>query len=626
MSQHKSNFFADLFSNKKKLSLLLLLLGGTGVVTTTLILASPSSASPTSSASSNSLISQSSNSTTASVSSGTTSASPTSVAPYEGNTVPNWDLSKPNLSPDSSSFDLGLDMTWFQRYQGDFLYAAGGKLIDGAPQPTNVFMAPALRIINIKTGATVFSYTFSYGSTYETYLKTSTSLHSFDGSLQNFRLAYDGGDFIYAAFTFRPQSNNSDITSRVGGSFEPLINAVNTRYSTVDEALRLTQNYSGFVRFSKTTNTFAVLGVSNQTQVINDVLVENNKLYAFHLWINPVLTNTLYSFVTLSAISNEFTPSSSVYLLSFSIATNGDLTQIASSVLGSTGLGMYPSFFGQRVGFLTQFMNENNELFISGSIFFGGASSTTLSTITTATNALKLGFLEPTYFTGIKPTLIAEGLELADDLFEYGGQAVNLTLAYSFNGYFNFTTGLLSSPAITPFYQYYDQSTSSNVIASLGQGRQILLNSNFDLVTRVRNIFAFTFGVQSSIAYHYTLFKEDRATQALTKVLEYDNVGIQPGGIFERDNGFYLSGTIYENATNSTIKKSAAFLRSLNNQFETVAEVLLDGTEEDIGLGISLNNQAQPVWFVRSRSIDGPFEAFASVNPNKVFRTYTVTF
>jgi hypothetical protein len=117
--------------------------------------------------------------------------------------------------------------------------------------------------------------------------------------------------------------------------------------------------------------------------------------------------------------------------------------------------------------------------------------------------------------------------------------------------------------------------------------------------------------------YQATLYTVERTTNTMTEVLDYDNNGIQISGIFEREDGYYLSGTIFEDENNPTIQKTAAILRSLDEDFAPVDEVILDGSDEDYGFGIALNNQAQPVWFIRSRSIDGPFAAFAASNQIK---------
>lgn len=625
MSKTSGNFIQMLFSGKKKWSLLLLLLGGGGIITTTLILTAPNNSS---SSSPSSISTTSTTSSASSTSSSNPSSQDLTPPPYEGDDVPTWDLTKPTLSPDSSTFDTKLDATFFSRFQEDYLLAAGGVLIDGAPNSSMNFMAPALRVINTKTGQTIFSFDFSYGSAYETYLKTSTSLHNPDGVFSNIRFAF-GGSFVYVGFHFKAQTNSNDVTSKVGGTYIPFVNAVNTRYANIPQNTRDTSNYFGFARISIADNTITALDVSDRFNLLTDLLVNDGKLYAFHQYVDVAVANSKLDFVTLPTLTNDYVPNGTIILFEFAIASNGVITQQKSTLLGSSGNMVFYSFFGQRQGFTTTFFNADGELYFGGTVFTGGISGGAVNKPNLATNInnIKFSFVDSTNLDSRKASLITESEEMIDSLFVYAG-LTSITIAFNIQGNFNFTSNKMTDPSLTPFFQFYNNVNQSNVVASNSSNRIKLNNQSYDLVARTKTIFESNFaqGINITLSYFYTLFKEDRVTKALTQVLEFDNVGITVVGIFERQDGFYLSGTILENTSNPTIKKSAAFLRALDNQFATVNELVLDGSEEDFGGGIALNNQAQPVWFVRSRSIDGPFEVFAATNPNKALRTYTVTF
>jgi hypothetical protein len=616
MAKEKSNFIKELLTNRRNLLLLLLLLGGSAVVITSALLIP---GSPSGSSSSNG---------------GGTSQSGTPVSsgvtPYEENVVPNWDFSKAALSADSSAFNLNLDTTWRTYLQGDYMYATGGKLIDGAPGNGDVFMRPSIRVINTKTGEMKFQYSFDFGSTYDNYLKTSTSLHSFNFNNRNMRIAYLEDRFVYVAASINVQAKLNESNSRLGGSYQPIIDALTTRYGEpTDDQELVYREYSTLIRFSLSTpTTFTVLGVSEASRIFSDIIIEDNVLYALHSSVEfeSQIDDIVYSFITLPSIPSPFTRRSSVFLLKILINNLGDLTQDEGKVIGSTTPGgLFAYFNNYREGFQSRYFNDNGEIALGFTVFYGDATQVNKSSIATVTNQLQFSFISANEFDGFKQNLITASEERVDALATYANNPQqSITLAYSISGFYNFDTGQLNEVFMNAFNQYNDQAKAQTLLGFESDNR-LYLTGNYDLVFNIKTI-SFAPSDQARPEYIYTLYKENKTTKVRTKVLEFLNSGIEVSGIFQKDNGFYLTGTIYENATNNTIKKSAALLRDYDDNFNLVDELILDGADEDFGGQIRLNNQAQPVWFVSSRSIDGPFSIFATSNPNQLTLTYTVTF
>jgi hypothetical protein len=609
---------------KKKKKILFAIFGSATVaIASLLIFASPSNPN-----------SQSSNSGSSQLTTSTSSqAGSTSLPVFSGSEVPNWDLTRPALSADSSAFNVGLDRSFFTRFQGDYYYATGINFIPDAPNTTNpVFGDINLRILNVKTGQMVFSYAFNPGEAYHTYLKTTTDLNNF--GFTNTPIAYDGNNFVYFALTVRLQIASDNINSRIAGDYTPVVNALQTKYPTIFDQQNPDIYTSALLRFDLNNPTsYTVLDVSQIDSIFPDILIEDNVLYAFHRGIFAHLNalNPLYSFVTLPNVDAAYSVERATYLLAFTINANGSLTQINANVLAANNKITHISvgFRGFREGFVTRFRDASGRFSIGTNFFLATTAPNNKATINTTIEQIALSFVSPESFADAIAYLKQETENRIDEIIEINpAYESQINPGLSIAGLFDTATGLIEDELYGVFPQVYNQQEQSNIVSLLNESR-LLLTGNFNLIFIVRYMFINTQTTVINQPFNYAIeiYQENKLTNERTLVLDFnDEDGIQVTGIFQRDGGYYLTGTAFPSTANPNILESAALIALLDNEFNTTETLLLDGSGVDRGGQISLNNAGQPVWFVTSNSTDGPFAAFAASNPNNALRTYTVTF
>lgn len=92
------------------------------------------------------------------------------------------------------------------------------------------------------------------------------------------------------------------------------------------------------------------------------------------------------------------------------------------------------------------------------------------------------------------------------------------------------------------------------------------------------------------------------------------------------NGGYYVSGTYYESESTPDVQSTDAFLLEVDEDFNTINELILAGSGDDNGSQITLNSQGRPVWLVQSNSTDGDFEEAGASNTDGRFKIYSVTF
>jgi hypothetical protein len=120
-----------------------------------------------------------------------------------------------------------------------------------------------------------------------------------------------------------------------------------------------------------------------------------------------------------------------------------------------------------------------------------------------------------------------------------------------------------------------------------------------------------------------TLSRYDLETGEKTILLQHENDGTIISSVYEKRDGFYITGSYYETLSND-VESVDAFLRATNESFVTQQELILSGSKDDVGHGIVLNASGQPVWIVMSNSNDGDFEGLDSTDDD--FKFYYVSF
>jgi hypothetical protein len=136
---------------------------------------------------------------------------------------------------------------------------------------------------------------------------------------------------------------------------------------------------------------------------------------------------------------------------------------------------------------------------------------------------------------------------------------------------------------------------------------------------------SFSSMIDHLISSYNALYEVNLSTNVKTLIEENNNNGKSIGGIFEKEDGYFITGSYYPTDTND-VESVDAFLMEVDLAFETVQELVLSGSGDDQGGTIALNSSGQPVWMVSSNSTDGDFAAFAASNPTNRFNNYSVSF
>jgi hypothetical protein len=207
----------------------------------------------------------------------------------------------------------------------------------------------------------------------------------------------------------------------------------------------------------------------------------------------------------------------------------------------------------------------------------------------------------------------------------------------SISGFFNFTTGKLQNPLVSVNTWYRDNQNVAGATWIQGNRYQNYLRLDNEEVYIVENndIFSYllsdnffngsTLNEDHLISSYNALYQVNLSTNVKTLIEENDNNGKSIGGIFEKEDGYFITGSYYPTDTND-VESVDAFLMEVDLAFETVQELVLSGSGDDQGGTIALNSSGQPVWMVSSNSTDGDFAAFAASNPTNRFNNYSVSF
>lgn len=626
MANQKFNLL-NLFSKKKNLSLLLLLLGGGAtVVTGTILLTSP-------------------NNPSSSQSSETTSSQNGSSTVFSGNEVPDWNLSNPRLSTDGINVGLSYDFNYFSRYQGSLYYQVGRNLFDDAVVTNYNLTETGFSIFNLRTGEVVFQYTFEVSDTYRNLINQ--NYETMQNYVDDIRMAFDGDKNIYILTTVKLGQEETQFDYELGGSYQPMINYVNSNLGG-----NLNQTYMFLLNFNlDTPQSYQIIqGIQANYNnfTANDLLFDNDSLfisaqYQLAAINNPsLLTNQNYfqfidvptSTPTFINYPNQFSQNLN-YLVQLDVSNLNDIVTVSNhAVTFDTGDGIW--FNGFRDGFEVRYFNDANELYLAVNSWSYINNSLTIAA---AFERLEDNFLPADQRQDLYATAETIATQFASDLYEEVNATVQTNVNFNVSGFYNFTTKTMNNPLVN-VYIYYNQQVDQT------QRREINLQYNQQyLFTPSGRVFIIENTNQSSFLRDnnfnwggwnwlnpdnrlYTknsLIEINLSTNTKTLIVTNDDNGTFITGIYEKSDGFYLSGSYYETDTND-IEVSDAFLRAIDENFATVEEVVLAGSKDDIGNLITLNASGQPVWIVSSNSTDGDFAAFASSNPTNLFVTYAVTF
>ena len=614
---------------KKNLPLILSLFGGFAMVVTGTILLASGGGGPTNGSSQ----------------SGSQTSQPSNGGGFSGNELPDWDLSNPTLSAEGSSIGVSYDQLNLRRYQDSFLYQSGGNYMDGAPAQNYTLTEKGFSIFNMRTSDVIFQYTFEYGETYTEFLFENHE--DFNGQYLELRFAYDGANTIYALLSLRlglENENNASDNYVLDGSFTPLVTYVNNNF-----AGDINRDYQFFLTFNINNPTTYTIVTARDTSFSNnfyaeDILFENNTLYMSTFFAKSVIDNpsllasrNYFSFITrpttyptfaTPAIDQRFNYLVELNVSNISSITTTRITPITFDASGTLW------FNGYLQGFDTKYFDTDGEMFLSV-----GATAYLTPTFSLETffSTLEDNFLEDDARDDLYQEATDKLNEILDALAEIITTPLSVSVNVNISGFFNFTTGKLQNPLVSVNTWYRDNQNVAGATWIQGNRYQNYIRMDNEEVYIVENndIFSYllsdnffngsTLNEDHLISSYNALYQVNLSTNVKTLIEENDNNGKSIGGIFEKEDGYFITGSYYPTDTND-VESVDAFLMEVDLAFETVQELVLSGSGDDQGGTIALNSSGQPVWMVSSNSTDGDFAAFAASNPTNRFNNYSVSF
>jgi hypothetical protein len=618
---------------KKNLPLILSLFGGFAtVVTGTILLASGGGGS-----------------TNGSSQGGSQTSQPSNGGGFSGNELPDWDLSNPTISAEGSAIGVSYDQQHFRRNQESLLYQGGRNFLEDAPVENWVLAENSFSIFNMRTSEVIFQYTFTYGQTYKDFLFE--NYEDMGGYYFQLRFAYDGASTIYALVSLRlgfQNEFNSTSNYVLDGSFTPMVTYVNNNLGgnlNLDYQFLLTFDINNPTSYTIVAGRDA--SYNHNGFFAEEVLFENNTLYMSTIFGKSVIDNptllpnrSYFSFITRPTSYPTFvTPANNErfsYLVELNVSninaiTTTRITPITFDTAGSIW------FYGYMQGFDTKYFDTEGGMYLSAVTY---AYLTPTSTLETFISTLEDNFLEAADREALYQEATDKLNEILDGMREIVTTPLSLDINFHISGFFNFTTGKLQNPLVNvnAWYNQRDfqnldndtwiQGHRSQSYISMDNGEVYIIESNY-FYTYTRN--QTTFGGFSNlnednlISSYNALYRVNLSTNVKTLIEENDNNGKTISGIFEKEGGYFITGSYYKTDSND-VESVDAYLMEVDLAFEKVQEIVLSGSGDDQGVTIALNSSGRPVWIVSSNSTDGDFAAFATSNPDNRFTTYSVSF
>ena len=613
----KSSLIDDVLAfvtDKKKLPLLLLLLGGTAtVVTTAVVLSNPGSG--------------------ASSSQGGNSASQGgSTGPISGNEVPDLDLENPTLSADNNGMGASFDFLYFSRFQNDYYLQTGLNYFEGATPGEQAHTENVFAIYNFRTGEIIFEYTFEYADAYRSGLIAGTE-NNYNGNL---RVAFDGASTIYVLV-------DTPLPSTIGGTYSAMRTHATTKFTSIYDYERFQFLLAFDIEDTTSYTIIDSLKVNYSDFEMNDILYENDQLYVASNFSKSYLENSgsrnddlVFNFMTVPTEIPTLTVVSSNqqqrigYLTQVSV--EGTTLEVIDHSPIASNYNVNLWFQGYRQGFETRYFTEEGSMVLTAN-FWNNQNSNALD-IPAFFDNLETTFLEDnaTVLSESETKIIAAYDAILDT--PNGDSFTSHQFNLNFNGFYNFETGILED-AYTGYNVWtYNYNGGQEQRAQASSWPTLFLTDSGDsFIIENESLREWESDGSLQLWSEYnpeylvsavsTVYRYNIETGEKTLVIENDNNGTVITGVYEKSDGYYLTGSYYETDTNE-VSSVDAFLRATNDAFVTQQELVLSGSKDDIGQLIMLDGSGRPVWIVMSNSIDGDFAGLGGVENR--FTTYSVSF
>ncbi len=610
-------------TDKKKLPLLLLLLGGGAtVVTGTVLLANPGNGG------------------------NTTSQPGGSVIPFSGDDVPEWDFDNATLDGNATTVGVGYDYNNFSRYQNEYYYQVGRNLIDGAPTTGNFnverYTEMLFSIYNTRTTEVEFLFHFEVSEARKNFVLTATE---FDNNYIWTRLAYDQEDTILALLTL-DLPNGDEVA--FGGDYAPIESYLTNRFNVVNQYYN---EFTVLLQFDINDDSqYTILDAYDSRDSliqVQDILLEDGKLFLSTQVTQSTIDErlTVYgskfafldipaSYPTFVDFQNNMDNPWFSFLVEVDVTNYDALETIRTTTITFDGTS-HIWFYGFRQGFETKYINENGEiaLGLNGYIWSEDEAS-----IDAYFSDLENNFLTTEEKTRIYPLIESKTLEFYNRTLAYSSD-LQMNINYNVTGFYNFESDTMTKNnyAVSSWqsvriedveYQFTNNYNSNIVAMSDGETAFLIENENSTLYPLQQN----NYGGWSGLNPDYRLYTYNALssvnldTNELTLIEENDDNGKYISGIYQKNGGYYLSGTYYESEATPDVQRTDAFLIEVDQDFNVVNELILAGSGDDNGSQIALNSRSRPVWLVSSNSTDGDFAEAGASNTDGRYKVYAVSF
>jgi len=495
----------------------------------------------------------------------------------------------------------------------------------------------------MRTTEVEFLYHFELSEARKTFL---LETEDFDFNYMWLRLAYDQEDTILALLTVRMPSGDE---VALGGDYAPIETYLASRFN-IDQNDSWNE-YTVLLRFDINDNTeYTILDAYDRDSTsiyVQDILIEDGKLFLStqvnKFTIDNRLTNTgsKFSFLDIPESYPTFVNyQQNIGNPQFSYVVEVDFSNAqAFETIRTTAITFDGSsnvwFYGFRQGFETKYINENGEMALG---LNGWLYPQNEAAITTHFTDLENNFLSNEEKTRLYPLVEAKAKEFYNRTSEY---TVNFSMNINFNmfGFYNFETGIMTKNNYAVYawqsvtidnvrYQFNNNYSSSIIGMSDGETAFLIENEFSTLYPEQQN----NYGGWSGLSPDYRIYTYNALssvnldTNEVTLIEENDNNGKFISGIYQKNGGYYLTGTYYESEATPDVQSTDAFLIEVDEDFNVINELVLAGSGDDNGSQITLNSQGRPVWLVQSNSTDGDFAEAGASNTEGRFKVYSVTF
>ncbi len=616
-------------TDKKKLPLLLLLLGGGAtVVTGTVLLANPGNGG----------------------SNGNSTSQPGgSNPPFSGDDVPEWDFDNATLDGSGSAVGVGYDYNWLGRFQNEYYYQVGRNLIEGAPDTFtgNIerYTELLFSIYNTRSAEVEFLYHFEVSDSYKTFMLESQD--NFDYVYSWLQVAYDQEDTILVLLNFEYRMDEE--IPLLGGSYEPIETYIANRFNPRNNDYN---RYSLLLQFDIDDNSqYTILDAydyENRAIYVEDLLIEESKLYLSTKVHKQTIDNNLTmpntnkfefleipeTYPTFINYSQNFQNPRFSFISEVDILNDNSLEFVSNTAVTFDGES-HLYFNGYRKGFETKFFNENGEIAIGLNSYIYAQEE---AEITNHFNDLETNFLSEAEIERLYPLIENKAKEFFNRTLTYR-EDLNMNINFNIYGLYNFETGLMTNNNYSTFtWQTVMIENVEYQISNNFNSYVVIMSDNvtaFQITSDTASMFPIEqnnglgwsgFNPDYRIYTYSSLSSVNLETGELTLIEENDDNGKFISNIYQKTGGYYITGTYYESEATPNVQSTDAFLLQLNENFETVAELVLAGSGDEIGSQITLNAQGRPVWLVQSNSRDGDFTEAGASNTEGRLKLYSVSF